>query len=57
MKPCGQERAGNMNALWDKMSKNDALWENVLLKLEVKSRIFETFISRQFDTNDYPFAL
>ena len=39
---CGQEKAGNMNALWDRMAKNVALWEEVLAKLEVKSHIFVT---------------
>ena len=69
VKPCAQEPAGNMNAIWERMAKNDALWEDVLPKLEVKSHIFETFkgkftymgnlgrISWQFDTNDFPFAL
>ena len=42
MKPCGQERVGNMNALWDRMAKNDALWKDVLPKSKVKSHIFET---------------
>ena len=42
MKRCGKERAGNMNALCDRMAKNDALWENIL-PTEVKSHIFETF--------------
>ena len=43
MKPGGRERTGNMNALWDRMAKNDALLEDVLLKSEVKSHFFETF--------------
>ena len=34
---CGQERTENMNALWDRVAKNDALWENALPKSEVKS--------------------
>ena len=67
IKPCGKERAGNMNALWDRMAKNDALWECVLPKSKEKSHIFETFscnfiymsslgrIKRQFDKNDFPF--
>ena len=36
MKPCGQERAGNMNALWDRMANNNALWEDNLAKIESK---------------------
>ena len=43
IKPRRQDRAGYMNALFDRMAKNDALWENVLPKSEVKSHIFETF--------------
>ena len=43
MKPCGQERVGNMNALWNRMATNNTMWENVLPKSEVKSHIFETF--------------
>ena len=40
MKPCGRERAGNMNALLDRMAKNDALREDVLPKSEVKKVIY-----------------
>ena len=31
-----------MNVLSDRMAKHDALWEDVLPKVQVKSHIFET---------------
>ena len=73
MRPRGDERAGNMNALWDRWDKIAKkivpCRKDVLPKSEVESHIFETFrgkftyrgslghICRQLDTIDFPFVL
>ena len=43
MRHCGQEKAGNMNALWDRMAEMMHCRKGVLPKSEVESHIFETF--------------
>ena len=41
MRLCGQERAGNMNALWDRMAEMMPCGKSELTKLKVESHILE----------------